>query len=69
MLVINECVTTFMKLLRAGFISFKKERILIRVKPEKKPKKIKKQHKESRGEMGQGIVGDAELFLWGAGLI
>lgn len=38
------------------------------MKPDRKPKRSGKEHKEVQGEMGQNVVGNEELFLWGAGI-
>lgn len=36
-------------------------------KPEMKPRISGKEHKQVQGDMGQGIVWNEELVLWGAG--
>lgn len=55
-----------MKLFKACFIFLKKkESTLTCIKPKKKPKRSRKEHKGVQGKMDQSIVGNEELFLWG----
>lgn len=57
-----------MKLFRVGFIFFKKERILTYMKPKRKQESLRKERKEIQEEMDLGVVGNEELFSWGAAL-
>lgn len=51
-----------MERFRVGFIFFKKERILSYMKPEKKPDRSRKEHKEIQGEMDPDIIGNEDCF-------